>query len=79
MLIYGIIKNHQKRPSPTGHPKKTSPKGNVFFCEKSSHFQDNPCKLLTGICFSGIHKVELILSCFFSKLIPLTPQGIRPL
>ena len=22
MLIYGIIKNHQKRPSPTGHPLK---------------------------------------------------------
>jgi len=39
MLIYGIIKNHQKRPSPTGHPKKTSPKGNVFFCEQSSQLQ----------------------------------------
>lgn len=22
MFIYGIIKNHQKRPSPTWHPKK---------------------------------------------------------
>jgi hypothetical protein len=32
MPKYGIIKNHQIRPSPTGHPsKETSPKGNVFF------------------------------------------------
>ena len=25
--------------SPTGHPKKTSPKGTVFFCEQSSQLQ----------------------------------------
>ena len=30
MLIYGIIKNHQKRPSPTGHPEERSPETELF-------------------------------------------------
>ena len=33
--LYRITKYIYDGSSPSGHPKETSPKGNVFFCEKS--------------------------------------------
>ena len=71
MLIYGIIKNHQKRPSPTGHPNS-----------KRRRFQVNngvSDVLLYGTSFVLAHSVDLLLFIAVQQflLVNNDPNGIN--